>query len=393
MNKLSEQQLDQMDPLKDNFFMPVSNTKPYFKAAFEGFAGSGKTYTSGQVAIGLHKKIKSQKPVVIFDTEKAAKFLKPMFAKAGIELLVKESKTLADLKTTMHKLSKEGVADILIIDSISHVWESFLEEYKNKPLQQGRSAKLRLEFQDWGIIKPTWKQNFSDPFVQMPIHIIMTGRAGYEYENELNKETGKREIYKSGVKMKVEGETAYEPDMLVLMERYQEMEGGSVKSVERTATIIKDRSTVIDGKTFNNPTFKDFEPAIDVMLENPDYRMNDEKDSTGLFRTEEDKMDYKRKITIALEKIENELLRAWPGRSAAETTAKVNALETAFSTRSWTEISETMSLQKLELGLATIKNIVELEIKKQFPEVEPEDSNPAKEMKKGMKAEKAKVKA
>ena len=27
------------DPLADNFFTPVGNTKPFFKAAFEGFAG------------------------------------------------------------------------------------------------------------------------------------------------------------------------------------------------------------------------------------------------------------------------------------------------------------------------------------------------------------------
>ena len=53
---------------QDTFFTPIGNTKPYFKAAFEGFAGSGKTYTAALVAIGLHKKIQSKKPVVIFDT-------------------------------------------------------------------------------------------------------------------------------------------------------------------------------------------------------------------------------------------------------------------------------------------------------------------------------------
>jgi hypothetical protein len=72
-----------------NFFMEVANTKPYFKAAFEGFAGSGKTYTTALVAIGLHQKIKSKKPVVMFDSEKAAKFLKRVFNEAGIELLVR----------------------------------------------------------------------------------------------------------------------------------------------------------------------------------------------------------------------------------------------------------------------------------------------------------------
>ena len=67
----------------DNFFMEVSNTKPYFKAAFEGFAGTGKTYTSAMVAIGLHKKIKSKKPIVMFDTEKLLKLARSEAERLG----------------------------------------------------------------------------------------------------------------------------------------------------------------------------------------------------------------------------------------------------------------------------------------------------------------------
>ena len=104
------------DPLADNFFTPVENTKPFFKAAIEGFAGSGKTYTAAKLAIGLHQKIQSQKPVVFFDTERAAGFLKPLFAEAGIQLLVRESKSFADLQETMKRL-RSGFADILIIDT------------------------------------------------------------------------------------------------------------------------------------------------------------------------------------------------------------------------------------------------------------------------------------
>lgn len=63
----------------DNFFAPLTNTKPYFKAGFQGFAGSGKTYTAALVALGLHRIIGSKKPIVIFDTERASKFLRPLF--------------------------------------------------------------------------------------------------------------------------------------------------------------------------------------------------------------------------------------------------------------------------------------------------------------------------
>ena len=108
--------------MNDNFFTPIQNTKPYLKIGFEGKAGSGKTYTAAEIAIGLHKRIDSKKPVVVFDTEESAKFLNKKFAANGIDALVRRSRSLADLKTTMDKM-REGAGDILIIDSITSVWD------------------------------------------------------------------------------------------------------------------------------------------------------------------------------------------------------------------------------------------------------------------------------
>jgi hypothetical protein len=360
--------------VQDNFFALIGNTKPYFKAAFEGFAGTGKTYTAAKVAIGLHKRVGSKKPVIIFDTEKAAKFLKSMFAAEGIEVLVRESKSLADLKETMTRM-REGASDVLIIDSISHVWEDFLKSYAEKV------RRTRLEFQDWGVIKPTWKTEFSDVFVRDPYHIIMTGRAGYEYENEINKETGKREIYKSGIKMKVEGETAYEPDLLVLMERMQEMEGGSIKKVTRQGIVIKDRSTVIDGKVFENPEFKDFAPAIDVMLEAPEkLETTAERDAGTLFRTEEEKYEWKQMKKRWLEEIENYLVSVWPGQSADQKKLKIDAIKYAFDTMSWTVV-ESLRPEALEAGFKRVQDFVQKHIQIQAAEVkqtEPKVEKPAK---------------
>src|SRR5215208_2016343 len=91
-NRTNGMQSNKLDPA--SFFMPIGNTKPYFKAAFEGFAGCGKTYTSALIAVGLHQRIGSTKPIVIFDTEESAKFLKPLFASHNIEVFVKSSKSL-----------------------------------------------------------------------------------------------------------------------------------------------------------------------------------------------------------------------------------------------------------------------------------------------------------
>lgn len=345
----------------DNFFTPIGNTKPYFKAAFEGFAGAGKTYTAALVAVGLHKRIKSKKPVIIFDTEKAAKFLKPLFAENGIEVLIRESKSLGDLKITMQKMRNDGIGDILIIDSISHVWEGFLKAYAEKV------HRTSLQFQDWGIIKPTWKTEYSDPFVNDPYHIIMCGRAGYEYDFEKNEDTGKRELIKTGVKMKVEGETAYEPDMLVLMNRFEEVIGRN-KKVWREATVIKDRSTILDGKTFQNPTYTDFAPSIEAMMENPIPKntvIMPESDTGLLFRTEEEKADWRRERDKWLEELDGLLIRIAPGAVGRDKQLKLDLLDRVFGTTSMTAIGEMrperiaecykkLGLEAVAMGIAEI---------------------------------------
>lgn len=241
----------------------LENTMPFAKIAILGFAGDGKTYTASQIAIGIHKLIGSKKPIAVFDTEKALRSLKDVFKEANIDVLIDdENKSLAALSSVIEECEK-GAADILIIDSITHVYEEFLTAYKNSKYKN----KHMLEFQDWGIIKPRWKEGFSNRFVKSHLHIIFTGRAGFEYENEVNEETGKREIFKSGVKMKAENETAFEPDLLIDMQKVKVEKGINNRTLKRIATIIKDRTTVIDGMEFENPTFEDFKPCIIKLLD------------------------------------------------------------------------------------------------------------------------------
>lgn len=246
-------------------FEPLKNIRPFLKMAFEGFAGDGKTFTATQVAIGLHKAIGSKKPIAILDTEQASKALIPLFNAANVEPIVSNSRALAAVIKAIEYCEKGG-ADILIIDSITHIWEDFLENYKASK----KYNRTFLEFADWGVIKPRWKREFSTPFVNAKCHIIFTGRAGYEYDfhEQVDGATGKvkKEIHKSGIKMKAEGETAFEPDILILMEKCQDLLSEK-KSIYREATIVKDRTNIIDGQTFKNPKYADFEPAIKILLD------------------------------------------------------------------------------------------------------------------------------
>lgn len=335
-----------------SFFQDLEQIRSYFKIGLEGFAGSGKTFTGARIAAGLHNKIKSDKPIIIFDTETSSKFLARFFKELNIPVKVKISRSLSDLVETM-KLCQNGASDILIIDSITHLWEDFTEAYKKKKNRQ------RLQFQDWGILKPAWKKNFSDTFVNSKIHIIMTGRAGYDYDFEQD-DDGRKELIKTGIKMKAETETAYEPDVLVYMERVESLLGDK-KNIYRQATILKDRSDLMDGKEIKNPSFQDFEPIIDDLLKGKDEPEHTQSDAGNLIQDEEDRREWIKKRDIALEKIENTLIQAY-GAGVSGKKEKIYALESCFGTNSWEEI-KTFKPEKIEEGLEKIKMHV-IEFKK-----------------------------
>lgn len=354
----------------DGFFSPIGNTKPYFKAAFEGEPGTGKSWSAALVAIGLHKKIKSTKPVVLIDTEKAAKFLVPLFEEHGIQAMVRETHSLADLVTAM-KLCAEGYSDVMVIDSITHLWMDFQEAYKRKLNRQV------FQIQDWMAIKADWNKNFSIPLVQSPLHIIATGRVSDRMEQEVD-EDGRKEFTKTGVKMQAEKNAAYEFDVLVLMERHEEITRKK-REVWRQATVLKGRGNLLDGKVFKNPTYEDFAPAVDAVIKDPaTARFNvAERDAGELIRTEEDKRRYVLDRKRWLEEIENYLVSIWPSTGAADRKNKVDALEHAFGTRSWSAI-ETIRPDILEAGYAKVQEFAQQKIAEAKAELPPE---PATEQK------------
>ena len=126
----------------------------------------------------------------------------------------------------------------------------------------------------------------------------------------------------------------------------------------RQGIVIKDRSTVIDGKVFENPDFKDFAPAIEVMLEAPEkLETTAERDAGTLFRTEEEKYEWKQMKKRWLEEIENYLVSVWPGQSADQKKLKIDAIQFAFNTMSWTVV-ESLRPEALEAGFARVQEFV-----------------------------------
>jgi len=352
-----------------SLFKDAENTMAYAKVGILGFAGAGKTRTATEIAIGLHKAIGSTRPVGFVDTETGSDFVLPIFTKHGIALKVSKTRAFKDLATAM----KVGptMFDIMMIDSVSHFWTDIVQSYKSK------KNVNRLSFGDWGIIKPMWCDDFSTPFVVSPIHLIVCGRAGFEYDY-FEGDEGKMELYKTGTKMKAEGEFGFEPSLVIEMERIKNPSATDVyrsaktkdartkaakriaeeREFVRRAIVLKDRSDIMDGSTFINPTYSDFAPHWGSINIGGEHRPLEAGDSKELFNIE-GKPDWKLKrdrATIALEEIDAQITKVMPSSSANEKKARIALCEHVFGTSSKKAI-EAMSHTQLEEALGRIKSI------------------------------------
>lgn len=326
----------------------------YVKAGFLGFNKSGKTHTAMELAIGIREFFKLDGPIAMFDTEKGSEYWADRAReRTGKDLLVVKSRSLVDLMTTVEECLSLGVA-VLVADSMTHVWrevcEAYLSELRTAARRKGWREPDRLEFQDWGKIKAKWS-GWPDRYLNSPLHVIVCGRAGYEYDMQED-ERGKKELVKTGIKMKTEGEFGFEPSLLVEMAR--EWTSTDPPEMVARATVIGDRFDLLNGKTCDNPTFEFFRPFIQL-LKPAEHSMVDTsiKTSFGLDETKSD--DWKRekdRREIVAEKILSAFTEAGiAGQSSDDKLARVEAMKKYWKSTSWKEISERTPSSVMDAGL------------------------------------------
>ena len=226
-------------------FRKATTQQGALKMGLYGPPGSGKTFTSLLIAEGLAKL--SGKRIAVIDTEYSSTFYcqsvpERMVHPEAFDFDVLYTRAIVETTQAIKGLPADQYG-VVILDSITHLWQACMEAYGGKQTSIGT-----IPMHAWGKIKRPYKDLISF-LLSSPMHVIICGRQGVEYAT--NEETD--ELQAIGVKMKAEGETPYEPHILLRMEAIKP------KKTNEVATIVayaeKDRTGILAGRCFTNPTF------------------------------------------------------------------------------------------------------------------------------------------
>lgn len=233
-------------------FHKAKSEQAALKVAIFGPAGSGKTFTSLLIAEGLAKL--DGKKVAYWDTEHGTDFYAQavpnrQFHPEAFEFEAIYTRSLTEGNADVFGLDPAEYG-VVVIDSMTHLWEAAIASYT------GSRPGGKIPMHAWGKIKAPYKA-LMQWMINTPMHVFLLGRQAYEW----GQDDDSGETVAAGVKMKAEGETAYEPHLLLRMEGVKPLrdDGKSVKKnavAVPTMYVIKDRTGILQGHTIPYPGFE-----------------------------------------------------------------------------------------------------------------------------------------
>jgi hypothetical protein len=282
-------------------FQKPTALKSALKLALYGPAGSGKTFTALLLAEGLSRH--AGRRVAVLDTEQGSAFYSQAVPRRtahpeAFDFDVLHTRSVTEALGALHALDPTTHCAI-VIDSISHLWDACRNAYNGKLNRQGG-----IPLHAWATIKKPYRE-LMNLLLALPIHVIFCGRQGIDY----GEDEGTGELKQLGFRLRAEGETGYEPDVLVRLESHK-------ANRRRAATILahveKDRTGMLARTTIPWPTFDTIARPLLGLLGDKHVSMpsDDEvavQDAEALERREEDRRrqstelasDYAVKITDA----------------------------------------------------------------------------------------------
>lgn len=254
-------------------------------AAIYGAAGSGKTFTSLLIAEGIAEW--TGKRVAFVDTENGSDFYAMDIPERSVhpdafDFDALYTRSITEVTDAVKSLDPE-VYSVVVIDSMTHLWEAARNSYRGKT---GSGGQIPLHA--WGSIKAPYK-NLETWLINSPFHFFLLGRQGVDYKED---ETGETKAV--GTKMKAEGETPHEPNLLLHMEAIKH---GTRKEATITAFAEKDRTGILAGKLIEWPKFENIaQPLLHCLgVEQAQIQSSDEaqlQDMETMDTEEKAKMEW-----------------------------------------------------------------------------------------------------
>ena len=230
-------------------FTKAKSEQAFFKVALYGKTGSGKTLTSLLWAEGLAQK--EGKRIAYIDTERGTEFYAIDIPErrchpAAFDFDRIITRSLMDTIEAVESLDPKEHG-VLVIDSITHLWEAARNAYTGKKMANGG-----IPINAWNDIKRPYKKLMS-LFLDGNFHAIICGREGIVMDKD---EDGEMQVV--GTKMKAEGETPHEPHVLGRMNPDRDEKGGYIIQV----FFEKDRSGILTGRTLTWPNYETIAPVV-----------------------------------------------------------------------------------------------------------------------------------
>ena len=369
-----------------SLFQEATRTHAKGKVGLYGAEGTGKTITATLMAIALNAHIKSSKPIAFFDTETGSDFALELIERAGMKLLTIKSRALTDLGKAFDEVP--SVADVFVIDSLTHPYKELLETYQ--AMNKEKHGSRFLTIRDWGVIKPIWAKNFSTPYVNSPVHCIWCARSKNLFEEVDDPEAGnnKTRLISVGTGVRSETESAYEPSLLIEMTKEYVQDGGKYL---RKATVVKDRTMRIDSHEFtfdpadmeklmaaslkdaakaviHNPVWQAFYPHFERLNLAGEHKGFEETVSSDLVdEGPKDIAAYRRRQEIAWEKIDVGFGVIFPGHAKADKQGRFAVMSALLGTTSDKEAAHKPP-DLLESVLPTLTELADLSLHSELPQ-------------------------
>jgi hypothetical protein len=210
-------------------FKKATKAQAKLRAAIFGPSGAGKTFTSLRVATGLAG---DAGRIAVIDTERgSASKYSDRFAFDVLEL---EDQTIQGYVDAIRLAAEEGYA-VLVIDSLSHGWQTLLEEVE-------KLAKAKYRGNTWSAWSEgtPLQRKLVQAILTFPGHVLATMRSKTEWTT-VDDGRGKKSPQRVGLAPEQGKGVEYEFDLLVEI------------STEHIANVIKDRTGKFQDKLLDKP--------------------------------------------------------------------------------------------------------------------------------------------